>query len=90
MEIQKGAVQVLLLDHGDFHGVEGFTPLALRGLLRILEEGAAAALFLLLQEALGSLALLDQLTDAVASALQNIAVERGAKRGRWRRPADAG
>lgn len=44
MQFQKGLVQVLLHDHGSFHGIWGFTRLILGRLLQALEECVAATL----------------------------------------------
>lgn len=78
MKIQKGLVQVLLHDHGGFHGILSPTPLILRRLLQVLENGAAATLALHLQETLGALAFLfGQLAKEVTHAFQGhiVAVE---------------
>ena len=58
MKIQQGLIQVLLYEKGGFHGVLGFTPLILRWLLHVQEEGAAATLVLQFPETLHALALL--------------------------------
>ena len=42
MQIQKGLVQVLLQNQGGLPGIQGFTPLILRGLLNAREEGEAS------------------------------------------------
>ena len=71
VRIQKGLVQVILQENGSFHSVLGFTPLILRWLLHILEEGAAAALvFAFSSDALLAL-LLDQFVEKVVSAAQS-------------------
>ena len=57
-QIQKGLVQILLYEKGNIHSIRGFTPLILRWLLHVQEEGMAAALALHLQEMLAALALL--------------------------------
>ena len=83
MQIQKDLVQVLLHVNGGFHSVLGFTPLILRWLLHVLEEGAAAVLVLPFQEMLGALTLLfGQFAEKVAHALQShiVAVEIEAQR----------
>ena len=80
-QIPKRLAQVLLPNNGGFHSVLGFTPLILRRLLRIPEEGAAAALVLHFQETLGAL-LLGQLAKKVAHTVQSpiVAVEIEAQR----------
>ena len=50
MQIQQGLIQVLLYEKGGLHSVLGFTPLILRWLLHVQEEGAAATLVLQFQE----------------------------------------
>lgn len=45
-QICKDLVQILLHDHGSFHGIPSFTPLILGRLLQVLEEGMAATLVL--------------------------------------------
>ena len=72
MQIQKTLVQVLLQNQGSFHGVQSFPPLILGRLLDVLEEGAAPALVLHLQETLGALTLLlSQLAEEVAHTFQS-------------------
>ena len=78
MQVQKGLVQVLLRENGGFHSVLGFTPLILRWLLHVLEEGVVAALVLYFQETFSALALLlGQFTEKVAHTLKSpiVAVE---------------
>ena len=58
MQIQQGLIQVLLYEKGSFHSVLGFTPLILRWLLHVQEEGVAATLVLQFQETLRALVLL--------------------------------
>ena len=83
MQIQKGLVQVLLHENGSFHSVLDFTPLILRWLLHIQEEGMTTILLLHFQETLGTLTLLlSQSTEKVAHALHShiVAVEIEAQR----------
>ena len=78
MLIQQGLIQVLLYGKGGFHSVLGFTPLILRWLLHVQEEGAAATLVLQFQETLGALALLlGQFAKKVTHSFQGhiVAVE---------------
>ena len=78
MQIQQGLIQVLLYEKGGFHSVLGFTPLILRWLLHIQEEGAAATLVLQFQETLRALALLlGQFAKKVTHSFQGhiVAVE---------------
>ena len=84
MQIQQGLIQVLLYEKGGFHGVLGFTPLILRWLLHVPEEGAAATLVLQFQETLHALALLGQLAKKVTHTLQGhiVVVEIEAQRER--------
>ena len=83
MQIQQGLIQVLLYEKGGFHSVLGFTPLILRWLLHVQEEGAAATLVLQFQETLRALALLlGQFSKKVTHTLQGhiVAVEIEAQR----------
>ena len=78
MQIQQGLIQVLLYEKGGFHSVLGFTPLILRWLLHVQEEGAAATLVLQFQETLRALALLlGQFAKKVTHSFQGhiVAVE---------------
>ena len=78
MQIQQGLIQVLLYKKGGFHSVLGFTPLILRWLLHVQEEGAAATLVLQFQETLRALALLlGQFAKKVTHSFQGhiVAVE---------------
>ena len=78
MQIQQGLIQVLLYEKGGLHSVLGFTPLILRWLLHVQEEGAAATLVLQFQETLRALALLlGQFAKKVTHTLQGhiVAVE---------------
>ena len=71
MQIQQGLIQVLLYEKGGFHSVLGFTPLILRWLLHVQEEGAATTLVLQFQESLHALALLlGQFAEKVTHTLQ--------------------
>lgn len=82
-KIQKGLVQVLLPDHGSFHGILNFTPLILRRLLQVLEKDVTAMLVLHLQEILCALAFLfNQLAEKVTHTFQShiVAVEIEAQR----------
>ena len=83
MQIQQGLIQVLLYEKGSFHSVLGFTPLILRWLLHVQEEGAAATLVLQFQETLRALVLLlGQFVKKVTHTLQShiVAVEIEAQR----------
>ena len=71
VRIQKGLVQVILQENGSFHSVLGFTPLILRWLLHILEEGAAAALVCAFSSDALLALLLDQFVEKVVSAAQS-------------------
>ena len=90
MQIQQGLIHVLLHEKGGFHSILGFTPLILRWLLHVQEEGEAATLVLQFQEMLCTLALLlGQFAKKVTHALQGHIVSRSPERGRCRRPAVA-
>ena len=83
MQIQQGLIQVLLYEKGSLHSVLGFTPLILRWLLHVQEEGTAATLVLQFQEMLRALALLlGQFAKKVTHTLQGhiFAVEIEAQR----------
>ena len=83
MQIQQGLIQVLLYGKGGFHGILGLTPLILRGLLHVQQEGAAATLVLQFQETLLTLALLlGQFAKKVTHTLQGhiVVVEIEAQR----------
>ena len=76
-------MEVLLHEHEGFRSILGFTPLILRWLLHVQEEGAAATLFLHFQETLRALALLlGQFAKKVTYTLQGhiVAVEIEAQR----------
>lgn len=71
-QVQKGLVQVILHDHGGFHGILSFTPPICEGFCRSLKEGSTAMQVLHLQETLGALTfLLGQLAEEVAHAFQS-------------------
>ena len=71
-QTQQGLIHVLLYEKGGFHSVLGFTPLILRWLLHVQEEGAAGTLVLQFQERLRALALiLGQFAKKVTHTLQS-------------------
>ena len=71
-QIQQCLVQVLLRKNGSFHSILGFTPLILRRLPCIVEEGTAAALAWHFEETLGAVTLLlGQLAKEVAHTIQS-------------------
>lgn len=58
MQISKGLIQVLLQDHGSFHGIPSFTPLILGKLPTLLKENGPNVLVLDFQERPDALRLL--------------------------------